>query len=32
VLELPEAIRERIYELQELSDKAEDDDAGAISE
>jgi len=32
VLELPEAIRERIYELQELSDKAEDDDAGARQE
>ena len=32
MLELPEAIRERIYELQELSDKAEDDDAGARQE
>jgi hypothetical protein len=32
VLELPEATRERIYELQELSNKAEDDDQGARQE
>jgi hypothetical protein len=32
VLELPEATRERIYELQELSDKAQDDDEGARQE
>jgi hypothetical protein len=32
VLELPKATRERIYELQELSDKAEDDDEGARQE
>jgi hypothetical protein len=32
VLELPDATRERIYELQELSDKAQDDDEGARQE
>jgi hypothetical protein len=32
VLELPEATRERIYELQELSDKAQDDDEEARQE
>jgi hypothetical protein len=32
VLELPKAIRERIYELQELSDKAQDDEEGARQE
>jgi hypothetical protein len=32
VLELPEATRERIHELQELSDKAQDDDQGARQE
>ena len=32
MLELPEDTRERIYELQELSDKAQDDDEGARQE
>jgi hypothetical protein len=32
VLELPEDTRERIHELQELSDKAQDDDEGARQE
>ncbi len=32
MLELPEATRERIYELQELADKAQDDDEGARQE
>ena len=32
MLELPDATRERIYELQELSDKAQDDDEGARQE